>query len=85
VLYVSSPSYILAALCTVYPQKKQSQLLFSVASSNRPNFWHRDLRDNRESVCPPHLAKRFRQVIHFDDKQNTQTVEPQIKKLSALT
>jgi len=70
---------------------RQSQLLFSIASSNRYNFWHSELRDNCESaftspVERPYLIKRFRQVrLHFSDKQNSQTVKPEIQKFTALT
>ena len=54
------------------------------------------LRDNCESASDyvyhltalgcvmPIPGKRFRQV-HFVDKQNSQTVKPQIQKFSALT
>ena len=35
-------------------------------------------------VSCPYLVKRFRQ-LHFSDKQNSQTVKPQIQKFSALT
>ena len=35
-------------------------------------------------MFPPYLVKRFRQQVRFGDKQNSQTVKPQIQTLHEL-
>jgi len=90
-LYVSYDAY---AVC---PPKKQSRLLLAQRhqiATKRCNFGHSDLRENCESAYDyafhltcvmPIPGKTVSDKLRFGDKQNSQTVKPQIQKFSALT
>jgi len=61
-------------------------------ATKRSNFWHSNLRDNYESACDylfhltcviPIPGKNVSYKLYFGDKQNSQTVKPQIQKFSA--
>ena len=71
--------------------KKQNQLLVAQhhqTAPKRSNFWQRFKRQLRVWLCfPPHLhnAQNVSDKLHFGYEQTSQTVKPQIQKLSALT
>ena len=83
------------SICTVCPQKKQSQLLLALRYQTKLNadiFWHGDLRDNCESAheyvfqltcVMPIPGKTFQRCYILATDDNSQTAKLQILSINS--
>jgi len=75
-------------VCTVCPHKNKTNyfLAYSVIKLqlNALIFWYSDLRDNCESTYNVGHITCVTDTLHFVDKQNSQTVKPQIQKILSI-